>query len=265
MKSHRRSDLGRRATQHVAQRLATIHLLTRGSGGAKAALVCVRPPADPEGSERQMPGCAGGFCRRMVRQSSPRKGHGAVTEQSQPPEPAAQGKPRVELVSQNSAESIARHEAATVAAATLREMAANVLRVVRGAGQPYALAQQAPAFVAALAEYRGNVGFTPIPIEAGSILSFRENLPPGIQETDDQRTEASAEDQMVRGALQIAASRLLGQRTHEYAGHQELRGGFYELEALRARWQNERMAAEAAAARPKAPRGRGKPARKRLR
>jgi hypothetical protein len=44
----------------------------------------------------------------------------------------------------------------------------------------------------------------------------------------------SAEQSIIRGALQIAASRLIGQRTQEATGHREMYDGLQRLEAIKA-------------------------------
>jgi hypothetical protein len=66
--------------------------------------------------------------------------------------------------------------------------------------------------------------------------------------SDEEFDLSRAEHAIVRGSLQIAASRLLDQRTHETAGEDEMYKGLYELEAIRAgRRKGSAMAAKPAA------------------
>jgi hypothetical protein len=94
-----------------------------------------------------------------------------------------------------------------------------------GAGKPYELGRQAQAFVETLVAYRDAVGFFPSPEELASALSVERDREFMEGMTPENRAQIYAEQAIVRGSLQIAASRLLGQRTQESAGHDEMCGG----------------------------------------
>jgi hypothetical protein len=119
-------------------------------------------------------------------------------------------------------------------------MAANILRIVRGAGKPYNLRRQCIAVVAALDQYA----------DAGGLIGedeIRARL--SIAEGERRASEeADFEEGAIRGALQIAASRLLGQLSQVRNGEREFADGWIALaEAREAR--RRRYAAEAKAAR----------------
>jgi hypothetical protein len=64
----------------------------------------------------------------------------------------------VKLVSENSDAEIAENDALAAVEWALRDLAANILRVVRGAGKPYDLGRQAVEFANALVAYREAAG-----------------------------------------------------------------------------------------------------------
>lgn len=147
------------------------------------------------------------------------------------------------IVSENSAEDLARFEAERQVDLALRELAANVLRVVRGAGRPYELDRQAIAFAEACEAYREAVGHYPASEGLGAALHVREILEPG-KWGEQEHEFAEAREAMIRGGLQIAASRLLGQPTQERAGESELFDGGRQYaaycETQRKEWARER-------------------------
>jgi hypothetical protein len=96
----------------------------------------------------------------------------------------------------------------------LRELTANLLRVARGAGQPYAVMQQSVAFLEACEEYRDKLQRHP-----SDHFTQMLNTGPDFDAPDLNH----AEHTIVRGALQMTASRLLGQVTQERNDGNELR------------------------------------------
>ncbi len=128
------------------------------------------------------------------------------------------------VVSENSAEDLARVRAEARVDGALRELAANMLRVVRGAGRPYELLRQADRFLAVCEAYREAVGHYPPDQDLGAALQVHRELEPGIF-AESEYVIADAREAMMRGGLQIAASRLLGQATQMRAGEAELFDG----------------------------------------
>lgn len=128
------------------------------------------------------------------------------------------------IVSENSDQDLARVRAEGRVDRALCELAANILRVVRGAGRPYELGRQAAGFVAACEAYREAVGHYPPPEDLGAALDVHRELEPS-RFAEREYVISAASESMMRGGLQIAASRLLGQLTQERAGDSELLDG----------------------------------------
>lgn len=154
----------------------------------------------------------------------------------------------MKVVSGNSETDIARSRALNDVEWALRNLAANILRVVRGAGKPDEFGEQMIKVVHAMFEYRDVVGHVPqadalrgaLDINASDVLL--ENI------SDDEAEKLDAKQEIIRGALQIAASRLLGQSTQESTGSNELIAGVKELRGYweRRHGQDAQIAREAA-------------------
>jgi hypothetical protein len=125
-------------------------------------------------------------------------------------------------------------------ASTARDLSSNLLRVIRGAGRPAQLVEQAQEFINALVEYRKLVGHLPSGDELAAALYLQ---PPPTLSDYDRYAQTEAMDSIVRGSLQIAAAELLGQRTQKAAGEHEVSAGVRFLQdarkALRDRLSNE--------------------------
>ena len=154
----------------------------------------------------------------------------------------------VRVVTSNSDDDIRRHRAMSKVRWALVELAANMLRVIRGAGRPHEIGEQTIAVLTAMETYRKDVGFWPDANEISDSLSFyeRPNWFGQISPPDQERWYA--ERTVMRGALQSIASSLLGQRTQETAGHHEMYQGINEIGRLRAE-ERARWAAEIQASR----------------
>jgi hypothetical protein len=107
----------------------------------------------------------------------------------------------------------------------LRELTANLLRITHGAGRPYEVFEQALRLLQACKEFREQLGHPPDP-EFSQML----NTAPEFDAPEGDH----ARHNIVRGALQITASCLIGQRLQINAGERELNDGILELERLRA-------------------------------
>ncbi|SRR5712691_7008672 len=129
----------------------------------------------------------------------------------------------------------------------LRVLTANLLRVVRGAGQSYRIGVDMAACAQAAKKYRRAYGEWPSQV-LEQILRFES----GIAELQESRSREEidameerglfdrmqAEYEICRGALQIVASDLLGQRIQKIAGQKELYEGVRNLQAARERRHN---------------------------
>ncbi|AJA10018.1 hypothetical protein SKP52_15700 [Sphingopyxis fribergensis] len=113
----------------------------------------------------------------------------------------------------------------------LRELTANLLRTVRGAGKPYAVAEQIFAVANALQEYREAAGCWPSEYDIRTALDRDARWPEG-KPNDDM---GYGIDEMVDGSLQIAASQLVGQMPQEAAGRHQLFEGLKVVEDIRAK------------------------------
>lgn len=137
------------------------------------------------------------------------------------------------IVSSNSAADIACHRAKDRVAEALRELAANMLRVTRGAGRSYELKAQAEALTKAMQDHWDACGVWPSSDELDRALSIAQER--DLEALSDREYEwASSQEKMVRGALQVAASTLLGQRTQRAAGQREMFDGLTGVERIRA-------------------------------
>jgi hypothetical protein len=134
----------------------------------------------------------------------------------------------------------------------LTDLAANMLRVCRGAGRPWDIGPQCSDIVQAYERYREAHGCYPSSDEVQAAVAV-----PRDEQTPDRDYEYAVQD-LVAGSLQLAASRMLGQRMQIARAETQLRDGFNgmqrALDAGQARYQaylEERRAAERAH-RPKA-------------
>lgn len=144
---------------------------------------------------------------------------------------SADEKPGPRLVSSNPAPGTDRVRDTEIAKRRLswelKELAANLMRVTRGAGKPYEIGAQAAAIVRSFEEYRNIAGVYPNSGELADMLVVERDDDRFLGCDEDELKMMFAERGMVRGALQIAASELLGQRTQAARGETEL------LEAVR--------------------------------
>jgi hypothetical protein len=147
------------------------------------------------------------------------------------------------LVSENSDAELARRRALERVEAALHELGANMLRVVRGAGKPYELGAQAAEFSLAMQAHFDIAEMYPSSGELAEMLSIEEDHA-GHRMNDHDRQMYLDEATIIRGALQIAASRLLGQRTQEAAGNSDLWKGVLRQVDSRIAVRAERAAAE---------------------
>ncbi|MBV8800665.1 MAG: hypothetical protein JO208_12760 [Alphaproteobacteria bacterium] len=112
----------------------------------------------------------------------------------------------------------------------LKALAANILRVVRGAGKPVDLPLQAQRFLTSIMEYHEREGHYPEPelfAETIRLCDYHEH--PGAIYDEWY----AAERQIVRGSLQIVASEMLRQLTVCRTGEKEMLEGAEALEAIR--------------------------------
>ena len=107
----------------------------------------------------------------------------------------------------------------------LREMTSNLLRVLRGAGKSNLIGEQANDLVKAYIKHQKVLGYWPSSDELSEML-FGSCLD---EESRPHRGRSSrtapAKLTITKGALQVCASRLIGQRLQELAGEAEMDEG----------------------------------------
>jgi hypothetical protein len=143
------------------------------------------------------------------------------------------------LVSENSEAQIDRERSAATASWSLRDLASNLLRVIRGAGKPEDIVRQIDELVRVLVAYKDATGQWPPPHELAAMLDIDRTESLRATVKDGELHRLYAQEQIIRGALQQAASRLVGQTTQASAGAHEMHDGIRELEEARAEIRRE--------------------------
>ena len=170
----------------------------------------------------------------------------------------------MKLVVDNDAAEIERRRAAreeeqarAVAQQAAQELAANLIRIARGAGSPHYVLSQTFDLAKAIQDF-AEVAPTGLgTLDFAGALHISRDWEELQTYSEVERERARAEEAMIRGALQVAASRILGQRTQESRGKTEMWEGFYALERWREERRKVRVEQEKAArpTKPKRPRG----------
>ncbi len=169
-------------------------------------------------------------------------------------------KPHLRLAVENDQKAIDQAWAKEAVGWPLRELAANIIRVVRGAGKSYEIAGQCVSVIKAFQQYRDTVGQWPSSWEIDQALSISRERH-GQQTYDEAWQREQARDTVIRGALQVSASRLVGQNTQEQRGRSEMMDGLRELEQIRE--ETRKRAAEEEKARRLSLKARASPSKKR--
>lgn len=159
-------------------------------------------------------------------------------------------RPRLEVVAEQSDRALRTSRAAEQVRGRLIELAANVLRVSRGAGRPYSVGNECLAVVQAIQAYREAAGQWPPSELIASALDFTGPSRDGKM-SDEARAAEYARERIIRGAMQFAASSLLGQRTQISAGESEMRAGIQALDRAEREMWGEPVKRRARAAAPK--------------
>jgi hypothetical protein len=113
---------------------------------------------------------------------------------------------------------LARERALAGVERAVRELAANILSVVRGTGKPDLIAPQALALVHTIEAHRSIAGCPPSSGEIAAVLNIAAKAERVALLNVDHKVELHATQSMISGALLIAASRLTDIRTHAPGG-----------------------------------------------
>jgi hypothetical protein len=138
------------------------------------------------------------------------------------------------IASENSEVDLARQRASDQVRWRIRELTANLLRITRGAGKPYEVLGQMVDLAEAMQSYQAATGLSSCPDEFVRALNVSNDLETTLQWSPEDRYRDEVEGLIMRGVLQIVASRLVHQKTQEAAGHSEMALGLRELDELRA-------------------------------
>lgn len=164
----------------------------------------------------------------------------------------------MKIVSERSAEELEAEKTVGVqrgAAAdfegALVELTVNLLRVTRGAGKAYQIGGQAVELVEAMQRFRDAFGHYPGEGDFHRALTYERER---TGEYGPREQRADALEEIMRGSLQVVASRLAGQHLQIAAGEDEMWRGLKSYEE----WQEERRRenaerAKAAKAAPRKP------------
>lgn len=118
----------------------------------------------------------------------------------------------------------------------LRVLAANVMRVSRGAGKPHEIASDCERVLDAFRTCHEKMGAWPSSYEIDQVLSIQNplldsNVCERLPEYYCQKLRL--DDALLRGALQVAASRLLGQDLQIGAGERQMAKARHGLQRLK--------------------------------
>jgi hypothetical protein len=157
----------------------------------------------------------------------------------------------VRIVSDQSEDDIRRRETRDGLVWPLRELAANILRIVNGAGKPWELMNQLAACHEALRLYAEAHSMLPSEFEIHQILDCDlawQEIRPGAEERQATETESPSrmrddgeiEREMAlglirKGALQMVASRLLRQVPQQGRAGHDLHSGIHMLREANAK------------------------------
>ncbi|WP_373413736.1 hypothetical protein [Ensifer aridi] len=163
-------------------------------------------------------------------------------------------RPKLTVVAENTRQQVDANIMQEQVDYALRELAANIIRVVRGAGKPDDIIDQCNEVLKTAIEYQDK---TKRFVHHYSVAAALHLKPERVRDYDSFEGQRQlALHQMIKGSLQVTASRLLGQLTQENRGEREMFEAFRELEHL---YQELRKKREAKA---KAARAKGAPKRK---
>jgi hypothetical protein len=151
--------------------------------------------------------------------------------------PAYRGEARMRLVSNNTDADVERRKVRRNLGFALRKLAANIMRVSRGAGKPYDLGLELARCIDGYQAYHNAHGFYPPEDEIARMLDYERDWPEPVDGPDRrevawredmdelellQRSRDHAERAMQRASLQMVAAMLVGQDLQRRRGQDAL-------------------------------------------
>jgi len=140
--------------------------------------------------------------------------------------------PHLRLVVENDKQAVSEEWARLHLVGPIEDLAANILRVIRGAGRPTEIYDLCGELLDAFQDFRAKTGHWPRGDQIAGILNIENAMKHEPTERD------RAVNRIARGSLQFLASRMLGQRSQQSAGEYEIYDGIRDLEAERERARN---------------------------
>jgi len=131
---------------------------------------------------------------------------------------------------------LARERAMAGVERAVRELAANLLSVVRGAGKPDLIGAQAEALVNTIDAHRSIAGCPPSREEMSSVLNIATKAERVALLNNERRVEQRAMQSAISGALLIAAARLSDIRSHDPGGIDGLTEDDYDDNPVLKNW-----------------------------
>jgi hypothetical protein len=123
----------------------------------------------------------------------------------------------------------------------LLSLTANLFRVTRGAGRAWEIAKQTRELLDAFVVFAEAAKHLPPADGLQAALNIEPELRNRGTILEDLRPRQDAEQDVIRGALQIAASRLLGQGLQEARGMSEMYSGINQIIELRREESEQRI------------------------
>jgi hypothetical protein len=137
--------------------------------------------------------------------------------------------PDLKVVSERPAAEIKKQKATAKLGWALKDLTANLIRVVRGAGKPEMIFKQVDGFVEAYATFFDDTGEAPDPALLRGLIAM-----PEPNWDDDRLDEVLSEQALIRHSLQVVASGLLEQRTQRETAMNKFHDTLRRIEERRA-------------------------------
>lgn len=125
------------------------------------------------------------------------------------------------LVVNNSDAEVTRRREMEIVAWSLRQLTANLVRVVRGRGSAYKIGSHAVALIEALESYRKASGAYPSDYDLALALVYEPRWANWSKDPAEHAL-SDAKRTVISGALQMVASEMLGQRSQASTGESEM-------------------------------------------
>jgi hypothetical protein len=128
---------------------------------------------------------------------------------------------------------------------SLRSLGANLIGVVRGAGNPLELSRGLDAFIAALGAFEGATGRHPRARELAEMLRVDLEPKSSTPTSEEELAELYAQHAVVQASLRLAAARLLRHEVEASEAYVDLHKALWGLDETKRRIERRRDDADA--------------------